>query len=76
MLDVLLCYGFAANMIHAVYLGLVTDLFRQVWAAWRRLGAAAAARARRLSRGGAAYLQWASETTTLQRRARLETSPQ
>ena len=37
MLDMLLCYGFAANMIRAGYLGLVGDLFRQVWASCRRL---------------------------------------
>ena len=39
MLDVLLCYGFAATMIRAGYVGLVADLFRQVWAACRDLGA-------------------------------------
>jgi hypothetical protein len=34
MLDMLLCYGFAANMIRAGYLGLAGDLFRQVWASF------------------------------------------
>ena len=35
MLDMLLCYGLATNMIRAGYLGLVSDLFRQVWVACR-----------------------------------------
>ena len=61
MLDMLLCYGFAANMIRAGYLGLVGDLFRQVWASCRWLGAVMAARARRPSLGGAAYLRAAGE---------------
>ncbi len=41
MFDVLLCYGFATNVIRAGYLGLVGDLFREAWANCRRLGAAA-----------------------------------
>jgi hypothetical protein len=72
MLDVLLCYGFTANMIRAGYFGLVADFFRQVWAACCRLRAATAAGARRLSRGRAAHLRRASETT-LRSLARLET---
>ena len=43
MLDMLLCYGFAATMIRAGYLGLVGDLFRQVWASCRWFGAVVAA---------------------------------
>jgi hypothetical protein len=72
MLDVLLCYGFAANMIRAGYFGLVADFFRQLWVACRWLGAAIAAGIRRLSRGRAARLRRVNEIT-LRRLARLET---
>jgi hypothetical protein len=58
MFDVLLCYGFAANVIRAGYLGLVTDLFRQAWATCRELGVAAG---RRLSRGRAPILRGAGQ---------------
>jgi hypothetical protein len=71
MLDMLLCYGFAATMIRAGYLGLVGDLFRQVWASCRWFGAVVAAGARRPSLGGAAYLRAAGEIT-LRRLARCE----
>ena len=40
MLEMLFCYGFAANMIRAGYLDLVSDLFRQIWSACHRFGAA------------------------------------
>ena len=50
MLDVLLCYGFAANMIRAGYLDLVADLFRQIWAAWRGFNQIMMAVVRRSSR--------------------------
>lgn len=69
MFDMLLCYGFAANVIRAGYLGLVADLFRQAWATCRELGVAAA---RRPSRGGAPILRTAGEIV-LRRLARLET---
>lgn len=71
MLDMLLCYGFAANMIRAGYLGLAGDLFRQVWASCRWFGAVVAARARRSSLNGAACLRAAGEIT-LRRLARCE----
>jgi hypothetical protein len=61
MLDMLLCYGFAATVIRAGYLGLVGDLFRQVWASCRWFGAVVAARARRSSLNGAACLRAAGE---------------
>ena len=71
MFDVLLCYGFTANMIRAGYLGLVADFLRQVWASSRRFGTAAAAIARSRSHSRAT-LRLASDIT-LRRLARLET---
>jgi hypothetical protein len=72
MLDVLLCYGFAANMIRAGYLGLVTDLFRQFWDSCRPLRAAAAVIARRPSQSDARHLRCAG-TIILRRLSRRET---
>jgi hypothetical protein len=71
MLEMLFCYGFAANMIRAGYLDLVSDLFRQIWSAYHRFGAAAAAGAREPSHSGLVRLRAGSETTPL-RMARLE----
>ncbi|MFZ2064410.1 MAG: hypothetical protein WAV27_00355 [Xanthobacteraceae bacterium] len=71
MLDMLLCYGFAANMIRAGYLGLVGDLFRQLWASCHRFGAVVATGARRPSLSGAAYI-WAGRRNPLRRLARCE----
>ena len=71
MLDMLLCYGFVATMIRAGYLALVGDLFRQVWASCRWLGAVVAAGAQRSSLNGAAYLRAAGEIP-LRRLARRE----
>ena len=62
---------FAATVIRAGYLGLVGDLFRQVWASCRWFGAVVPAGARRPSLGGAAYLRAAGEVT-LRRLARCE----
>ncbi len=71
MLDVLLCYGIAANMIRAGYLGLVADLLRQVWAACRQF-VAVATTVRRPWRSGADQFRRAGESTP-RRLARLET---
>ena len=71
MFDVLLCYGFTANMIRAGCLGLVGDFFLQAWASCRQIGVAAAATTRSRSHSGAT-LRRASDIT-LRRLARLET---
>jgi hypothetical protein len=71
MLDMLFCYGIAANLIRAGYLGLVSDLFRQIWSDCRRFGAVATAGARRPSQSGSAQLRTSGEIT-LRRLARLE----
>jgi hypothetical protein len=70
MFDVLLCYGFTANMIRAGYVGLVSDLIRQAWASCRQV--AAAAIGRRPSRGSATRLRHAGEIAR-RRLTRLET---
>ncbi len=69
MLDVLLCYGFAVQIIRTGYFALVTDLFRQAWATCRGLVIAAA---RLPSRNGAPILRNAGEIV-VQRLVRLET---
>jgi hypothetical protein len=69
MLDLLLCYGFAAHMVRAGYFALVTDLFRQAWATCRGLGVAAM---RHPSRSGALFFRGAGQIV-LRRPARLET---
>jgi hypothetical protein len=72
MLDMLLCYGLATNMIRAGYLGLVSDLFRQIWLACRHVvGAMAAAESREPSHSGLVHLRAGSESTLL-RMVRLE----
>ena len=72
MFDVLICYGFAANMIRAGYLSLVGDLFRQAWLSCRQFGAAAAAVVRRPALSGTPRPSRTSGMT-LRRLARLET---
>jgi hypothetical protein len=69
MLDVLLCYGFAAQMVRAGYFALVTDLFRQAWGTCRGLGAAAA----RLPTRGSALTPRGAGEIVLRRLDRIET---
>lgn len=71
MIDVLHCYGIAASIIRAGYLGLVRDFFRQAWATCGQLGSAVADTARRPLQSGATRFRRASGISR-RSRARLE----